>query len=94
MRIAIVYDSGYGHTERVAQAVAEGVWEVEGAQVSLISVADGVQWAELEKSDAIIFGSPTYNGSISARFKQFFEDSAKAAKSRQALPTLEHRSVK
>lgn len=79
MRIAIVYDSGYGHTERVAQAVAEGVWEVEGAQVSLISVADGVQWAELEKSDAIIFGSPTYNGSISARFKQFFEDSTKAA---------------
>ncbi|WP_425335639.1 hypothetical protein [Pseudomonas helleri] len=49
---------------------------------------------QLEKSDAIIVGSPTSNDSISARFKQFFEDSAKAAKSRQALPTLEHRSVK
>ncbi len=80
MLISIVYDSGYGHTARVAQAVAQGAGEVEGADVRLIAVADGpVDWAQLEASDAIIFGSPTYNGMISARFKQFFEDSTKAA---------------
>lgn len=80
MLISIVYDSGYGHTARVAEAVAEGTREVAGADVRLIAVADGpMNWEVLEKSDAIIFGSPTYNGSISARFKQFFEDSTKPA---------------
>jgi NAD(P)H dehydrogenase (quinone) len=78
MLISIVYDSGYGHTARVAKAVAEGAREVEGTDVKLIAVADTVDWATLEKSDAIIFGSPTYNGMISARLKQFFEDSTKA----------------
>jgi multimeric flavodoxin WrbA len=33
----------------------------------------------LEASDAIIFGSPTYNGLVSARLKQVFEDSTKEA---------------
>ncbi|WP_118181586.1 flavodoxin family protein [Paraburkholderia phosphatilytica] len=80
MLISIVYDSGYGHTAKVAEAVAKGAGEVEGAQVKLVAVADApMDWDLLEKSDAIIFGSPTYNGMISARFKQFFEDSTKAA---------------
>ncbi|WP_182549968.1 flavodoxin family protein [Phyllobacterium myrsinacearum] len=80
MLISIVYDSGFGHTARVAKAVAAGIQEVQGAEAKLIAVADGlIDWESLERSDAIIFGSPTYNGLISARFKQFFEDSTKAA---------------
>ncbi len=76
MLISIVYDSGYGHTAKQAQAVADGVGRVPGAKVKLIAVADGpIAWEELEASDAIIFGSPTYNGSLSAKLKQFFEDS-------------------
>ncbi|MDN0085230.1 flavodoxin family protein [Crenobacter sp. SG2305] len=80
MLISIVYDSGYGHTAKQAQAVAKGVREVPGAEVQLIAVADGaIPWETLEASDAIIFGSPTYNGLVSARFKQFMEDSTKPA---------------
>jgi NAD(P)H dehydrogenase (quinone) len=76
MLISIVYDSGYGHTAKQAQAVADGVGSVAGAKAKLIAVADGpIDWGGLEASDAIIFGSPTYNGSLSARLKQFFEDS-------------------
>jgi NAD(P)H dehydrogenase (quinone) len=78
--ISIVYDSGYGHTARVAEAVAAGIHEVQGAEARLIAVADGaMDWEALERSDAIIFGSPTYNGLISAKLKQFFENSTKAA---------------
>ena len=78
MLISIVYHSGYGHTAKQAQAVAEGVRKVAGAEVNLIAVADGdIPWDVLEASDAIIFGSPTYNGSISAKLKQFFEDATK-----------------
>jgi multimeric flavodoxin WrbA len=78
--ISIVYDSGYGHTARQAHAVAEGVRKVPGVHAALIAVADGtIPWATLEASAAIIFGAPTYNGSPSARFKQFCEDSTKPA---------------
>jgi len=78
MQVAIIYDSGYGHTTQQALAVAEGVHQVEGINVKLIAIADGaIPWDELEASDAIIFGSPTYNGTVSARFKQFIEDSTK-----------------
>lgn len=84
MQISIVYDSGYGHTEKQARAVAEGVAKVPGAQARLVAVAHGdMNWNALEASDAIIFGSPTYNGSLSAKVKQFFEDSTKAAWSDQ-----------
>jgi NAD(P)H dehydrogenase (quinone) len=80
MLTTIVYDSGYGHTEKQAQAVAEGVRRVPGAEVRLIAVADGeFPWDTLAASDAIIFGSPTYNGTISARLKKFMEESTRPA---------------
>lgn len=80
MLISIVYDSGYGHTRRQAEFVAQGAREVSGARVCLMDLAAGAaDWNVLEESDAILFGSPTYNGMLSARLKQFFEDSTKTA---------------
>ncbi|TRO38252.1 flavodoxin family protein [Pseudomonas putida] len=80
MLISIVYDSGVGHTAMQASAVGDGVISVVGTELNLVAVADGhVDWDKLEKSDAIIFGSPTYSGLVSARFKQFMEDSTKPA---------------
>lgn len=80
MLVTIIYDSGYGHTAKQAKAVALGVERVPGATANLVAVADGpIDWAALEISDAIIFGSPTYNGTLSAKLKQFMEDSTKAA---------------
>lgn len=80
MLISIVYDSGYGHTARQAQAVAAGVGRVPGTKAQLIAVSEGpIPWDVLEASDGIVFGAPTYNGSPSARFKQFCEDSTRPA---------------
>lgn len=80
MLISIVYDSGYGHTAKLAQSIAVGVGEVAGAKSQLIAVSESpIPWETLEASDAIIFGSPTYNGTVSARFKQFMEDSTRTA---------------
>ena len=75
-KIAIVYHSGYGHTKRMAEAVAEG------AKGELIAVdAEGntteAQWTALAAADAIIFGSPTYMGSVSWQFKKFADASSK-----------------
>jgi multimeric flavodoxin WrbA len=70
--IAIVYHSGYGHTQAVAEAVAAGARDVGGAQVHLVPVAEvEAREAELDAADAIIFGSPTYMGGVSADFAKF-----------------------
>lgn len=80
MLISIVFDSGYGHTAKQAEAVAAGARRVAGTEVKLIPVADGeLPWDTLAASDAIVFGSPTYNGTISARLKKFMEDSTRPA---------------
>lgn len=72
--VAIVYHSGYGHTARQAQAVKAGVDEVEGLSALLLTVDEApTRWDELNRADAIIFGAPTYTGSLSARFKTFAE---------------------
>lgn len=80
MLVTIIYDSGYGHTKKQAEAVAEGIQRVPDVEARLIAVADeDIPWDTLAASDAIIFGSPTYNGTISARLKQFMEDSTRPA---------------
>jgi multimeric flavodoxin WrbA len=71
-RIAIVYHSAYGHTRRQAEAVKAGVEQVEGVEALLLTVEEApARWDDLASSAAIIFGSPTYMGSVSAPFKIF-----------------------
>lgn len=76
-KIVVVYYSGYGHTKRIAEAVAEG------AQASLLAIdAEGnlpdAAWAELAAAEGIIFGAPTYMGSAPWQFKKFADASSKA----------------
>ena len=76
--ISIAFHSGYGHTAVLAEAVRGGAAGA-GATVHLIPV-DSIteeQWALLDASDAIVFGSPTYMGTASAAFHAFAEASSK-----------------
>lgn len=75
--IAVVYHSGYGHTKVLAEAVIEGIKE-GGADALLIPV-DKVDeyWDDLANAKGVIFGSPTYMGSVSADFKGFMDKSSK-----------------
>lgn len=75
--VAIVYHSGYGHTAAVAQAVASGVAEVTGATAHLVPIEEFEAKAALvDQADAIIFGSPTYMGSVSGPFKTFMDSTS------------------
>ena len=77
-RIAIVYHSGYGHTARLAHSVYEGAADIAGVTSLLIPVSEVDQhWEDLAAADAVIFGAPTYMGSLSAAFKEFMEKSSK-----------------
>lgn len=73
-RVAVV--SGYGHTQRMAQAVADGA----GAALVPVDTEGNLPeegWDTLSKAAAIVMGSPTYMGSVSWRFKKFVDASAK-----------------
>lgn len=79
--VAIVYHSGYGHTEVVAKSVAEGV-SAAGATPQLLKIESAAQDFQsfldaVSAADAVIFGSPTYMGDVSAAFKAFAEASSK-----------------
>lgn len=72
----VIYHSGYGHTQRMAEAVAEG------AAATLFAIdAEGnlsqEGWAALDGADAILFGCPTYMGGPSWQFKRFADASSK-----------------
>lgn len=77
-KIAVVYHSGYGHTKVQAEAVARGAAAVAGAEAVLVPVEQAEARAEeLNTADAIVFGAPTYMGSLSAQFKAFMDWSSK-----------------
>jgi multimeric flavodoxin WrbA len=75
-KIVIVYHSGYGHTKKIAEAVAEG------SSGTLLAIdAEGHLpeggWEQLAAASAIVFGSPTYMGGVSWQFKKFADASSK-----------------
>lgn len=74
--ITVVYHSGYGHTQRMAEAVADGA----GATLLTIDAEGNLPengWEVLRQADAIIMGSPTYMGTVSWQFKKFADASSK-----------------
>jgi NAD(P)H dehydrogenase (quinone) len=72
-KISIVYHSNYGHTKITAEHIRIGASRY-ASNVNLLSVIEARENIELvHQSDAIIFGCPTYFGSVSAEFKSFME---------------------
>ena len=72
----VIYHSGYGHTERMAAAVAKGA----GATLIAIDSEGNIPehaWATLREAAVILFGSPTYMGGPSWQFKKFADASSK-----------------
>ncbi|MFT8589915.1 MAG: flavodoxin family protein [Acetobacter orientalis] len=68
--IIVVYHSGFGHTKKVAEHVAQG------AAAELVAISENgelteADWAKLNAAKAIVFGSPTYMGNVSWQFKKF-----------------------
>lgn len=79
--VAIVYHSGYGHTQKQAEAVMQGAIEA-GAEAGLYKADDLLSpdngpWDALDAADAIIFGAPTYMGSVSGVFETFADATSK-----------------
>ena len=86
VKVSVIYHSGTGHTKKMAEAVYEGAASVDGVEAELLSIEGGDivegRWKndsifeKLDKSDAIIFGSPTYMGCVSGQMKAFMDATA------------------
>jgi NAD(P)H dehydrogenase (quinone) len=79
--VSVIHFSGSGHTAKLAEAVQKGAASVPGVKTNLIAISgediakgryqNDAVLAQLDASDAIIFGSPTYMGGPAAQFKAF-----------------------
>jgi NAD(P)H dehydrogenase (quinone) len=84
--IAIVYFSKTGVTGQVAKAIAFGANQepditvlehrIDGREIIEGRFQNTELFEQLKLCDAIIFGSPTYMGSVSAQFKAFADASS------------------
>ncbi|MCL5424031.1 MAG: flavodoxin family protein [Gammaproteobacteria bacterium] len=81
MNVAVVFHSASGSTRQLAQAVAAGAsaqFGVDAIQIEIVG-ADIIEGRfhntkllqQLDNADALVFGSPTYMGCVSAQFKAF-----------------------
>lgn len=82
MKVSVVYWSGTGNTQSMAEAVAEGA-KAAGAEVELLSV--DVATEAVLSSDAILFGCPAMGSEVleECEFDPFFssiEDKLKGKK--------------
>jgi len=72
-KVLVTYFSKSGHTEEMAQHVADGVQQA-GVEVAVRPVGE-VKLESLLGYDGIIVGSPVYYGTMAAEVKQFIDES-------------------
>lgn len=76
MKVAIVYDSRTHTTEKAADFIAEGMKSVDDIEVKCFNI-DEVDFDYISQSNMVIFGSPTYMASVTAKMKSWLEANAK-----------------
>ena len=80
-KIAIVYDSKTGNTEKMAKAIAEGASTVKGVETALYKVGTRFSIHALNDADAIMLGSPSRYGLPTLEMKEFIDAAAQHTKS-------------
>lgn len=71
-RMLIVYHSQTGHTEEMAQAVAEGMRSIENTEV-ILKEAEEATPEDLLSADGLAIGTPENFGYMSGMIKDFFD---------------------
>ena len=73
VKVLVTYHSRSGNTERMAEAVVEGVKSVPGTEALLKRVGQ-VTADDLFSADAVVVGSPVYWSNMSGEVKTFFDN--------------------
>lgn len=67
MKAYILYDSVYGNTQKIAEAIGKGI-----GNTSTVVKFDKLDPKELETADLIVIGSPTHGGRYTEGIQQVF----------------------
>ena len=73
VKVLVTYHSLSGNTERMAEAVADGVKSISGAEAILKRVGK-VTADDLFSADAVVVGSPVYWSNMSGEVKTFLDN--------------------
>ncbi|MEZ5143689.1 MAG: flavodoxin domain-containing protein [Acidimicrobiales bacterium] len=60
MRVLVIYESVYGNTHRIADAVATGLRDRDGVEVELVTPEDAEDAGRFEGVDLLVVGGPTH----------------------------------
>ena len=75
MKAAIVFDSRTHTTEKAATFIAEGLKSVDDIEARCFKI-DEADFEYIQQSQLVIFGSPTYMASVTAKMKSWLESNA------------------
>lgn len=75
-KILVLYDSDTGHTQKMAEYVAQGAAVVPGSEVRLRSVHEATE-GDVYWCDGTAVGTPTHMGVMSWEMKQFWDEVAR-----------------
>ncbi len=69
MKALVIYDSQYGNTEKIAQAIGAGI----GEEAKVMKVSD-VKIEDIAAYSYVIIGSPTQGGRMTVNMKLFLDN--------------------
>jgi len=72
VKVIVIYESKYGNTKRVAEAIVEGMNEIGGIEASLSELKE-VDLDKIPNYDAILIGSPNHMGGHTRGIKGFID---------------------
>ena len=73
MNVVIMYYSKGGNTRKLAEAIAEGVGQIDGVEAVLRHTRD-VSKDDFLSAGGLIVGSPVYFGTMAAQLKQVLDE--------------------
>ncbi len=75
--VAITYFSGRGHTRKIATTIADALGDQDcDARLIDVTQISTTDWQAMGAADAILFGAPTYMGSVATEFKSFMDQTS------------------
>jgi menaquinone-dependent protoporphyrinogen IX oxidase len=76
MRALVIYDSIYGNTEKIAQAIASVLGERATVNLAKVGQDEPVDWSEFE---LVVMGGPIHRVNLSAAMKALLKEIPKRA---------------
>ena len=74
-KVIIVYESVYGNTKKIAEAISEGINNIEGVEC-VVKKTGEIHTDDLCDYDAILFGCPNHNQGPALNLVKFIDRAA------------------